>query len=98
MHVMATHYRDTANIAIGEATQVMGQALANISQLPIAGAAVYLLVDFIDHAQACRTQRVAKALQAPVYIARQCAVAVVLALDNIPASSRRARTSPGLPW
>src|SRR5438132_5053267 len=72
-----------ADVLVRVAAQVLRQAAVDLFQLALSGAAMKLLVDLVDHAQARGTDRVAEALEPAVGLDRQLAVAVEHAVEHV---------------
>src|SRR5256714_10697263 len=75
---------DGADVALGEAAEIVGEAEHGLLlPLALAGAALHLQVHFVDHAQARSADRVAEALEAAVDLAGHLAVRVVEAVEHV---------------
>src|SRR5262245_11218507 len=76
-------YRDAGDIAVRDAAQVVGQAEGRRPYLSLAGTPEKLRIDLVDHAQSGGAHRMPETLEAAVRLARNRAVAIVAAIENV---------------
>src|SRR5262249_20404937 len=76
--------RDRRHVALREAAEVVRQTEQGfLLALALAGTAVHLQVHFIDHAQARGANRMAKALEPAIDLARYLSARIVKAVEHI---------------